>query len=109
MADTSTVVPKNDTDDKTKKQPPYAVVVLNDDHHTFDYVIEVMTRVFKHSMETATKLTVDIHKEGKRHVWTGAKEHAEMKVELVKNFGEDQYAPRRVDYPLGCYIEPLPE
>lgn len=31
---------------RRKKQPPYAVVLFNDEEHTFRYVIEMLTKVF---------------------------------------------------------------
>jgi ATP-dependent Clp protease adapter protein ClpS len=31
---------------KPKQQPPYAVVLFNDEEHTFQYVIETLTKVF---------------------------------------------------------------
>ena len=33
-------------DAKPKKQPPYAVIVLNDDEHSFPYVIDTFSKVF---------------------------------------------------------------
>jgi ATP-dependent Clp protease adapter protein ClpS len=35
---------KQPADATPKKQPPYAVVVFNDDVHTFEYVIETFTK-----------------------------------------------------------------
>ena len=32
-------LPKPVTEEKTKRQPPYNVVLLDDDDHTFEYVI----------------------------------------------------------------------
>ncbi len=31
---------------KPKQQPPYAVVLFNDEEHTFEYVVETLTKVF---------------------------------------------------------------
>ena len=36
---------------KPRKQPPYAVVVLNDEEHTFEYVIETLMKVFGYPHE----------------------------------------------------------
>jgi hypothetical protein len=38
---------------KPKKQPPYAVVVFNDELHTFDYVIETFRKVFGYPTKSA--------------------------------------------------------
>ena len=37
--------------EKQKRQPRYAVIVLNDDVHTFDYVILALAKVFGYSVE----------------------------------------------------------
>ena len=94
--------------DQTKKQPPYAVVVHNDDYHTWAYVIEVLQRVCGHPLETAYTLTAQIHYSGQARVWSGALEVAELKRDQIRGFGPDDYAPRPVKFPLGVTIEPLP-
>ncbi len=37
---------KQPADAKPKIRPPYAVVVLNDDQHSFQYVIDTFMKVF---------------------------------------------------------------
>ena len=44
--------------------PKYKVIVLNDDATPMDWVIGILVEVFKHSEETAKKLTLTIHTEG---------------------------------------------
>lgn len=94
---------------KPKRLPPYAVIVLNDEHHTFNYVIEVLQRVCHHELEKAFQLTLQIHETGKAAVWTGQKEHAELKRDLIRGYGTDFYARKPVKFPLGVRIEPLPQ
>lgn len=94
---------------KPKRQPPYTVIIENDDYHTFDYVFELLQKVFKKSQQDAAKITIEIHELGRKQVWTGTKELAELKVEQVKNYGDDTYNAKTVTFPLGCYIEPLPQ
>jgi len=96
-------------DKKPKRQPPYTVIIENDDHHAFDYVVEVLQKVFGKKIEDAALLTMDIHQEGRKNVWTGSKEVAELKVEQVKKYGNDVYAEQTVKYSLICYMEPLPQ
>ena len=50
-----------DASSRTRRQPPYNVVVLNDEEHTFEYVIELLTKLFGHSLTLAEKLTWQIH------------------------------------------------
>ena len=42
----------------------YKVIVLNDDTTPMDWVIGILSEVFKHSNETAKTLTLTIHSEG---------------------------------------------
>ena len=93
-----------------KRQPPYAVVILNDRWHSFAYVIEVLQSVFGHHFEKAYQLTMQAHKSGRAIVWSGPMETAEFKRDRVRGFGPDLYASYRpVQFPLGCEIEPLPQ
>jgi len=102
-----TTRPRADTDHatQTRRQPPYNVVVLNDEEHTFEYVIDLLVKVFRHSVLTAEQLTWRIHSTGRAIVYTTHKEKAELKREQVLAWGPD---PRMSvsKGPLGCYIEP---
>ena len=89
---------------ETRRQPPYHVVILNDEEHTFDYVIELLTKVFKHPLDAAELLTWKVHTEGRAIVFTTHKELAELKREQVLSYGPDP----RMDIskgPIGCVIE----
>lgn len=92
-----------------KKQPPYAVVVENDDYHTFLYVAEVLMRVCRHPLQKAWLLTNQIHHKGRAVVWTGSLEVAELKRDQIRGFGPDFYADQTVRFPLAVRLEPLPD
>lgn len=96
---------KTDPETRTRRLPPYNVVVLNDEEHTFDYVIELLTKLFAHPLAAAVELTVRIDKTGRAVVYTTHKEKAELKRDQVLGYGAD---PRMSisKGPLGCYIEP---
>lgn len=100
--------PKTDPREKRKPQPPYAVVVLNDDDHTYPYVVETLCRVCGHSTERAFKLAQEIDQAGRAIVWTGMLEVAELKRDQIRGRGTDFYASIPVTYPLGVVLEPLP-
>ena len=106
---TTQTAPKSKTDleTRTRRQPPYHVVILNDEEHTFDYVIELLTKLFGHPLATAEELTLRIHHTGRAIVLTTHREKAELKREQVLAYGPD---PRMSisKGPLGCYIEPAP-
>jgi ATP-dependent Clp protease adaptor protein ClpS len=95
-------------DDKPKPQPPYAVIVLNDDLHTFPYVIETFQKVFGFPAEKGHQLAEQIHTRGETIVWSGTRELAELKQEQIRSAGTDYYAKPPVKFPLGVRVEPLP-
>ena len=95
-------------DRKPKLLPPYAVIVFNDELHTFPYVIETFRKVFGYQEQKCFQLAHSIHKQGRGVVWTGPKEVAELKRDLIRGAGPDLYATKKVDFPLGVAIEPLP-
>ncbi len=92
---------------KPKPQPQYAVIVLNDDLHTFAYVIDALSRICGHSQEQAYRLALEIDSAGLAVVWSGSLEVAELKRDQIRGYGPDTYASAPVTFPLGCYVEPL--
>ena len=95
--------------DKPKRQKPWAVIVLNDDEHTYAYVIETLQKVFHYEVEKCFQLTKQIDATGQAVVWSGSREVAELKRDQIKGAGKDFYAEAGpVMYPLGCTIEEMP-
>lgn len=98
---------KSPSDPKTKRQPQYSVIVLNDDLHTYEYVEEALSRICGHSRDAAHRLALEIDSTGMAAVWRGTMELAELKRDQIIGFGPDLYASQTVTFPLGCYIEPV--
>jgi ATP-dependent Clp protease adaptor protein ClpS len=96
-----------ETDRQTRRLPPYNVVILNDEEHTFPYVIELLVKLFRHELPKAEELTLRIHLTGRAVVYTTHKELAELKRDQVIAYGPD---PRMKisKGPLRCYVEPAP-
>ena len=101
--------PKLDHRNKPRRLPPYAVIIENDDEHSFPYVIDALRRVFGYGWFKALRLTVQAHRNGRAAVWTGPLEVAEFKRERIRGIGPDFHARRPVYFPLGCVIEPVHE
>jgi ATP-dependent Clp protease adaptor protein ClpS len=73
---------------ETKPYPNYRVLVLNDDHNTFDHVEHCLTKYIPGiSREKAHQLALKIHNDGVAVVWVGPKEIAEMYHELLRSEG----------------------
>jgi len=97
----------NEEKTKPKIQPPYAVIIENDDFHTYPYVIDVMQKVFSFSKEKAFLHAEKVHVEGEALVWSGSLEVAELKRDQVKSAGPDFHASNTVKFPLGVRLEPM--
>ncbi len=97
------------SDTRPKKQPPYAVVLFNDDQHSFQYVIETLTKVFGYPLEKCFTLTELVHHQGRGIVWSGTRELAELKRDQIRSAGPDFYAAKKIGFPLGVTVEPLPD
>lgn len=76
-------------DEKTFVAPPYHVILLDDDYHTYDYVIEMLGAVFGHSKATALDMAHEVDKAGFVIVDTTHKERAELKKDQVESYGAD--------------------
>lgn len=96
------------TKDKTKRQPPYAVVLHNDECNGMDYVVEVLRKVFHYDRVRAISLMMTAHLTGRCIVWTGSLEVAELKADQVKSCGPDPTMKSRGASTLGVTVEPLP-
>ena len=89
---------------RTRRVPPYNVIIDNDDYHSFEFVIDVLRKVLGCTAQRAFQLTEHAHKTGRAIIWTGPKEVAELKVEQVRGIHEIR-GSRKLG-PLGCTIEP---
>ena len=68
---------------------PWNVVLLDDDHHTYEYVIEMLHILFGHSIRKAFGMAVEVDNTGRVIVWTGHREIAEAKREQIHEYGAD--------------------
>jgi ATP-dependent Clp protease adaptor protein ClpS len=99
------VRPKSRPGRKTRRLPPYHVILENDDYHSFDFVISVLRKVLGVTEEQALAFAVEAHKSGRAIVWTGSKEVAELKVDQIHSFAEIRADGAKLG-PLGATIEP---
>ena len=77
-----------------KYQPPYHVILLNDDDHSFEYVISMLKELFAHPVEKGFKMAQTVHETGRAIVLTTTLEHAELKQDQIHAFGPDASIPR---------------
>ena len=99
---------KNKEKTKPQRQPNYHVIIWNDEEHTYEYVIELLMRLFGHSFEAAFQITDDVHNAGKGVAYTCHMELAELKRDQVHAYGADWRMPQVSTCAIRASIEPAP-
>jgi ATP-dependent Clp protease adaptor protein ClpS len=72
---------------RSRRDPGWNVVVWNDPITLMSYVVLVFRRLFGYDFETATRLMLQVHHEGKAVVATQPREQAEVSVSQLHGFG----------------------
>lgn len=84
---------------KLKPPPLYRVVLLNDDYTPMEFVVGVLRKFFGMDVETATRVMLKVHTEGKGVCGVFPREIAETKAVQVNDYA------REAEHPLLCDIE----
>jgi ATP-dependent Clp protease adaptor protein ClpS len=76
---------------RTETQYPrqWNVVLLDDEDHTYDYVIQMMQELFAHPKARAFQLAKNVDTQGRAICLTTHKEHAELKRDQIHGYGRD--------------------
>lgn len=99
--------PKEKEEHKTKRQPPYNVILHNDDDHSFDYVIRMLQQLFGYQPEKGYLMAFEVHTQGRVIVLTTTLELAELKRDQIHAFGPDPDIPR-CKGSMSASLEPAP-
>ena len=91
-----------------KKPWLWNVVLLDDQDHTFDYVIRMLQQVFGFDAEKAHALANEVNRSGRAVCTTTHKEHAELKREQILGFGRDPLMAN-CKGPMSAVLEPAVE
>jgi len=94
MASNGGTETQQETEVTTQLLPPYNVVLLDDDDHTYEYVVEMLRGVFGMTVERAYLHACEVDAAQRTILITTSKEHAELKQEQVHAFGPDPRIPR---------------
>ena len=81
-------------EEETQLAPQYHVVLLNDDDHTYEYVIEMLGKVFGYGRDKAFQMAKEVDTNQRVIVWTGDLEKAEFKRDQIHAYGADWRIPR---------------
>ncbi len=72
----------------------YHVVLLDDDEHTYDYVIEMLQKLFFLSLERALQHAIEVDTTGRTIVITCERPEAEFARDQIQGFGADPRMPK---------------
>jgi len=89
------VTPERATRKRTfeDRTPLYHVVLLDDDEHTYDYVVEMLGTIFCLSTEVAFRHAVEVDTTGRTIVITCEREQAEFGRDQIHAYGADPRMP----------------
>ena len=82
-----------------KRPPLYAVIMLNDDYTPMEFVVHVLEQFFNLNRETAVRVMLQVHTQGKGVCGQFTREIAETKVAQVNSYA------RESNHPLLCTME----
>ena len=94
------VVTERETRQKTEKPRLYKVLLHNDNYTTMDFVVLVLTNVFRKSQGQAVQIMLDVHRKGIGVAGVYSREIAETKIAQVT------YMAQQAHFPLLCTLEP---
>lgn len=83
----------------TRPPPMYKVLLLNDDYTPMDFVVVVLQKFFGMDRERASRVMLQVHREGMGVCGVFPKDIAATKVELVVAYA------RQHQHPLACVME----
>ncbi len=85
--------------------PPYNVVLLDDNDHSYEYVITMLGDLFGHSQEVAYQMALEVDSAGCVIVFTSHQEQAEFKRDQIHAYGADPIIPK-CQGSMSAVIEP---
>lgn len=72
----------------------FHVVLLDDDEHTYDYVIEMLQKLFFLSLDAAFQHAVEVDTTGRTIVITCERPQAEFARDQIQSYGADPRMPK---------------
>ena len=86
-------------DEKLEEPRDYAVILLNDDYTTRDFVVEILKLIFHKNHQEATRIMLNVHRRGRGAAGVYTWDIALTKVNQVHDLA------RQYEFPLRCVLE----
>lgn len=94
-----------DVDTTTQTIPPWNVILINDEEHSYDYVILMLMKVFGFPPTRGYEHAKEVDSAGRTLLITTSQELAELRQEQVHSFGPDPLV-KKCSGSMTCVIEP---
>ena len=95
------------TDDTPALEPRYHLVLLDDNDHTYDYVIELLGHVLGYGVEKSFVLARVVDTQGRAIIETASHEQVTRHQREIHAFGADPRIPRSKGS-MSAIVEPAP-
>ena len=89
-----TTTPETGTSEAERLAPLFHVILLDDDEHTYDYVVEMLGALFFLPLETAYQHAVEVDTTGRTIVITCERPQAEYARDQIHGYGADPRMPK---------------
>src|SRR3954463_13812537 len=99
-------VPGTGVQQQNQQPPLYRVVLLDDDDHTYDYVIEMLQKIFIFSAEQALKHAQEVDAMGRTPLITCELAQAEYARDQIHGYGADWRMPQSKGS-MSAVVEPV--
>lgn len=99
------VAPETEVVERDQSVPLYHVVLLDDNDHTYDYVIEMLQKIFIFTTEEAYGHAVEVDRRGRTVLITCELPQAEFAREQIHAYGPD-WRLARSRGPMSAVVEP---
>ena len=86
--------PEVEEETATKAVPPFKVVLFNDEEHTYDYVVELLTHVCRLSRDNAFRCAVEVDLTGRTIVRYGSRSECQATCAKITAYGPDHRLPQ---------------
>jgi ATP-dependent Clp protease adaptor protein ClpS len=107
MSTTTTVYPGTGVHSSEGEDlsPLYRVVLLDDDDHTYDYVIEMLQKILILTLDEAFRHAEEVDATGRTNVLTCHLPEAEYARDQIQSYGADWRLPRSTGS-MSAIVEP---
>jgi ATP-dependent Clp protease adaptor protein ClpS len=99
------ITPETEIVEREQKVPLYRVVLLDDNDHTYDYVIEMLRKIFIFTLEEAYRHAEEVDRTGRTVLITCELAEAEYARDQIHSYGPD-WRLSRSKGSMAAIIEP---